>query len=321
MLKVNNLTKKYGDHIAVDNLSFLVEDNQIFGFLGPNGAGKSTTMNIISGCLSATSGTICVNDIDIFSDSKSARRCIGYLPEIPPLYPELNPYEFLDFVAEAKGISSKKTKIMEAMELTGITDMKSRNIGNLSKGFRQRVGLAQAILGDPRLLILDEPTVGLDPQQIIDFRTLLSELGKKTTILFSSHILSEVSAVCSNVLIISNGHFIAQGSTEELLHKANMKNLCTVSVSADDYEAACSAISSLKSVQINSEKCIPDRNIVILTLSDNNYSDICSRVSEAMLTYHCPVVGLEECKVDLEKIYLELTQNNSYEIKPEETEQ
>ncbi len=218
MLEVKDLVKKYGDRIAVDHLSFSVRDHQVFGFLGPNGAGKSTTMNIITGTLSATEGSVIINGFDIFTQSKQARKCIGYLPELPPLYGELTVYEYLNFVAEAKGISKpiRRQKVDEAMARTKVDGVYNRLIINLSKGYRQRVGIAQAILGDPALLILDEPTVGLDPQQLIEIRELICEMSRKSTIILSSHILSEISAVCNEIMIIRSGKFVVQGTPSQL---------------------------------------------------------------------------------------------------------
>lgn len=207
MIEVTNLTKKYGDHIAVDHLSFRVEKGQIYGFLGPNGAGKSTTMNIITGYLAATEGTVTIDGKDIQKDPEEAKRSIGYLPELPPLYVDMTVREYLEFVAELKKVPKKERKqqIDEVMEMTQITDMQQRLIKNLSKGYRQRVGLAQAILGYPEVIILDEPTVGLDPKQIIEIRDLIRKLGENHTVILSSHILSEVSAVCDHIMIIAHG--------------------------------------------------------------------------------------------------------------------
>ena len=205
MIEVSNLTKKYGDHIAVDHLSFRVEKGQIYGFLGPNGAGKSTTMNIITGYLAATEGTVTIDGKDVQKDPEEAKRAIGYLPELPPLYVDMTVREYLDFVAELKKVPKKERKqqIDEVMEMTQITDMQQRLIRNLSKGYRQRVGLAQAILGYPEVIILDEPTVGLDPKQIIEIRDLIRKLGENHTVILSSHILSEVSAVCDHIITLS----------------------------------------------------------------------------------------------------------------------
>jgi ABC-2 type transport system ATP-binding protein len=218
LIEVSNLTKKYGKHEAVKDLSFHVEKGQIYGFLGPNGAGKSTTMNVITGYLCATEGTVTVNGYDTFKEPEKAKAQIGYLPELPPLYPDMTVTEYLKFVAKLKKIakSERKTMIDEAMELTGITDVSSRLIKNLSKGYKQRVGLAQAILGYPEVIILDEPTVGLDPKQIIEIRDLIKKLGEKHTVILSSHILSEVSAVCDQIMIMSHGQLVANDTPDNL---------------------------------------------------------------------------------------------------------
>ena len=207
LIEINHLVKKYGEHVAVDDLTLTVEPGKIYGFLGPNGAGKSTTMNMITGYLGATSGEVKINGHDIFVDPQEAKKCVGYLPEIPPLYTEMTVREYLDFVAELKGLDKKvrKTQTEEIMELTHTKEVSERLIRNLSKGYRQRVGFAQAIMGYPDVIILDEPTVGLDPKQIIEVRELIKELGKKHTVILSSHILTEISAVCDHVFILSKG--------------------------------------------------------------------------------------------------------------------
>ena len=218
MVEVSHLTKKYGDFTAVSDLSFTIENGLIYGFLGPNGAGKSTTMNIMTGCLSATEGEVVIEGHDIFEEPKEAKKCIGYLPEIPPLYPDLTPVEYLEFVARAKGVPSSELdeQIESVMGETGITVYANRPIKNLSKGYKQRVGIAQAIIGHPSLIILDEPTVGLDPKQIIEIRNLIKNLGKKHTVVLSSHILSEVQAICDRVMIISRGKMVAFDALENL---------------------------------------------------------------------------------------------------------
>ena len=218
LIKVRNLVKQYGDHIALDHLSFDIGENEVFGFLGPNGAGKSTTMNIITGYLAPTSGTVEINGHDIIGEPLAAKKLIGYLPELPPVYMDLTPQEYLQFVGEAKGIKRGmlQSEIQRVMEKTHITDVKDRLIKNLSKGYRQRVGMAQAIMGDARIIILDEPTVGLDPMQIIEFREMVRELGKDHTVILSSHILSEVSEVCHKVMIIVKGRLVAIDTPAEL---------------------------------------------------------------------------------------------------------
>ena len=218
MIEVTNLTKRYGTRLALDHLTFQVEENEIFGFLGPNGAGKSTTMNILTGYLAPTEGSVKIGGHDIVVDSVRARELIGYLPELPPVYMDMTPFEYLRFVAEAKGIARERLRgeIQRAMERTGVTDVKDRLIKTLSKGYRQRVGMAQAILGDVRVIIMDEPTVGLDPIQIIEFREMIRELGKDHTVILSSHILSEVSEVCQKIMIIVKGRLAAIDTAENL---------------------------------------------------------------------------------------------------------
>ncbi len=205
MIEVKNLTKKYGNHLAVENLSFRVEKGQIYGFLGPNGAGKSTTMNIMTGYLAPTEGSVTINGFDVMKEPEGAKKCIGYLPEQPPLYMDMTVIEFLRFCAELKKVpkADRADQVAYVMAMTGIEHMANRLIKNLSKGYKQRVGLAQAILGDPEVIILDEPSVGLDPMQIIEIRELIKKLGERHTVILSSHILSEVSAVCDQIMIIA----------------------------------------------------------------------------------------------------------------------
>lgn len=218
MIEAVNLTKRYGTRLALDHLSFRVEENEIFGFLGPNGAGKSTTMNILTGYLAPTEGSVKIGGWDIVEDSVRARELIGYLPELPPVYMDMTPWEYLRFVAEAKGIARERLRgeIQRVMERTGVADVKDRLIKTLSKGYRQRVGMAQAILGDVKVVIMDEPTVGLDPIQIIEFREMIRELGKDHTVILSSHILSEVSEVCQKIMILVKGRLAAIDTAENL---------------------------------------------------------------------------------------------------------
>ena len=218
MIEVSHLTKQYGNHLAVDDVSFTVADGQICGLLGPNGAGKSTIMNIITGYLSATSGRVTVAGHPLPEEADAAKACVGYLPEQPPLYPEMTVQEYLTFAAELKGVkkAERKEQVCRAARRTGLETVLPRLIRSLSKGYKQRVGIAQALLGSPRLIILDEPTVGLDPVQVIEIRKLIRELGRAHTVILSSHILSEVQAVCQQILILSKGHLAAAGSLEEL---------------------------------------------------------------------------------------------------------
>ena len=218
MIEVSHLTKQYGNHLAVDDVSFTVADGQICGLLGPNGAGKSTIMNILTGYLSATSGQVTVAGHPLPEEADAAKACVGYLPEQPPLYPEMTVQEYLTFAAELKGVkkAERKEQVCRAARRTGLETVLPRLIRSLSKGYKQRVGIAQALLGSPRLIILDEPTVGLDPAQVIEIRKLIRELGQAHTVILSSHILSEVQAVCQQILILSKGHLAAAGSLEEL---------------------------------------------------------------------------------------------------------
>ena len=218
MIEVSHLTKKYGGHLAVDDVSFTVEDGQIYGLLGPNGAGKSTIMNILTGYLSATSGQVTVAGHPLPEEADEAKACVGYLPEQPPLYPEMTVGEYLNFVAELKKVprAQRKEQVLRAAQRTGLEKVLPRLIRSLSKGYKQRVGIAQALLGSPKIIILDEPTVGLDPAQVIEMRKLIRELGKAHTVILSSHILSEVQAVCQQVLILSKGKLAASGTLQEL---------------------------------------------------------------------------------------------------------
>ena len=211
-VEVRHLTKQYENHLAIDDISFSIETGKIYGFLGPNGAGKSTTMNIIAGCLAATSGDVLIENHDIFEEQQEAKRHIGYLPELPPLYLDMTPREYLAFVCEIKRVSKaeRAAAINENMRRTGLLDVANRQIGQLSKGYRQRVGIAQALVGNPEVIVLDEPTVGLDPAQIVEIRELVRALGKDHTVLLSSHILSEVSELCDEVLILSKGKLVAR---------------------------------------------------------------------------------------------------------------
>ena len=238
MIEVKHLTKRYGSHTAVSDLSFTVEKGQIYGFLGPNGAGKSTTMNIMTGCLAATSGEVVIGGYDIFQDAAQAKRLIGYLPEQPPLYLDRTPKEYLRFVARAKGIPEKNisAELDRVMTVTGTLDVADRLMKNLSKGYRQRVGIAQAVLGDPEVIILDEPTVGLDPRQITEIRELIRQLGKEHTVILSSHILSEVQQVCTTILILSKGKLVACDTPENLERLFAGKSTVELTVEAAEKE-------------------------------------------------------------------------------------
>lgn len=238
MISVKHLTKYYGEHLAVDDISFDITEGHVYGFLGPNGAGKSTTMNIITGCLSATDGSVLIDGHDIFEEPDTAKRQIGYLPEHPPLYMNESPLEYLKFVGEAKGLrgAQLQAQINEVIEKTGISHVKNRRISTLSKGYKQRVGIAQALLGNPKVIILDEPTVGLDPIQIIEIRDLITSLGKTHTVIFSSHILSEVQAICDRLIMIVHGKLVAFGTPQELQEKLLSSGEITLTTDAHEEE-------------------------------------------------------------------------------------
>ena len=306
MIEIDNLVKKYGEHVAVDHLSLTVEPGKIYGFLGPNGAGKSTTMNIITGYLGATSGTVTINGHDIFKEPEEAKKCVGYLPEIPPLYADMTVLEYLNFVAELKKLqkSLRKRYVEEAMETTGILDVKNRMIRNLSKGYRQRVGFAQAILGYPEIIILDEPTVGLDPKQIIEIRDLIKKLGEKHTVILSSHILTEISAVCDHVFIISKGKLVASDSTKNLLDQMSgaQEIELTVRSEADRAKALLEEIEYVDHADLKDAK---EGSILIRAKSGN---DIREEVFQLMAENHIPVLEMRTVTKSLEDVFLQITQ-------------
>lgn len=306
MIEINNLVKKYGDHVAVDDLSLTVKPGKIYGFLGPNGAGKSTTMNIITGYLGATSGEVKINGHDIFKEPEEAKKCIGYLPEIPPLYVDMTVREYLDFVAELKKLekSLRKRYVEEAMETTGITDVANRMIRNLSKGYRQRVGFAQAILGYPEIIILDEPTVGLDPKQIIEIRELIRKLGEKHTVILSSHILTEISAVCDHVFIISKGKLVASDATENLVSLMSGAQEIEVTVRTDVVEAQkeLTSIAEVSKVEVKNE----DAGELIVYAKKG--ADVREDVFRTLAEKHFAVLEMHTIEKSLEDVFLEITQ-------------
>lgn len=318
MIEVKHLTKKYGDHEAVSDLSFTIEDGQVYGFLGPNGAGKSTTMNIMTGCLAATDGQVTIDGYDIFEDSAKAKALIGYLPEQPPLYLDSTPAEYLDFVARAKGIPAKElnAEIVRVMEQTQITEMKDRLIKHLSKGYRQRVGIAQALLGDPKLIILDEPTVGLDPRQIIEIRELITTLGKDHTVVLSSHILPEVQAVCDNIMIISRGKMVAMGTPETLEDVLAGRTTVTLTAeaSAEEAESILSCLPDDCSVSIkSSDDGENTKTDVVVTSADEDSDAICRQVFFAFAGAGRALLRLSVERASLEDVFIELTEGQPAE--------
>lgn len=310
MIEVENLVKRYGNHVAVDHLSFHVGKGQIYGFLGPNGAGKSTTMNIMTGYLAATEGTVKINGFDVLKQPEEAKKSIGYLPELPPLYVDMTVYEYLKFAAELKKIpkSDREKQIDEVMEMTMITDMKDRLIKNLSKGYKQRVGLAQAILGYPEVIILDEPTVGLDPKQIIEIRDLIRKLGEKHTVILSSHILSEVSAVCDHIMIISHGKLVASDSPEGLQKLQNTKRQLTISIRGEK-EPVQSVISTIKEINTYKVESGKEKGSVEAVIETEVGVDIREELFYALAEKKMPILEMQLTEKSLEDIFLELTQD------------
>ena len=273
VIEVSGLTKRYGKNTAVDHLSFRVKKGQIYGFLGPNGAGKTTTMNMLTGYLAPTEGQIRIDGHDISEEPVEARRCIGYLPEIPPLYLDMTPLEYLRFAAELKGVAKEKreSEVERVMEKTQIQDMQDRLIRHLSKGYRQRVGLAQALLGDPEVLILDEPMVGLDPKQIIEIRELIRSLGKKHTVILSSHILSEITSICDHVMIISHGKLAASDTPENLSHYMKNSDVCELKIrgSREACDQARELLKRVKGLEITASTASLEDVFLELTSSES----------------------------------------------------
>ena len=308
MIEINHLVKKYGRHVAVDDLSLTVEPGKIYGFLGPNGAGKSTTMNIITGYLAATSGEVKINGFDVLKQPEEAKKCVGYLPELPPLYMDMTVKEYLDFVAELKKLekSLRAGYVKEAMKITKTEEVSGRLIRNLSKGYRQRVGFAQAVLGYPEILILDEPTVGLDPKQIIEIRDLIKELGKKHTIILSSHILSEISAVCDHVFIISHGKLVASDSTENLLERMTGAQEIELLVKAEE-DTAETAIREIAQVERCEKTESKEDGAVQLLVTAKKDADVREAIYHTCVEHHMPILEMKAASKSLEDVFLELT--------------
>ena len=308
MIEVKNLVKRYGDHLAVDHLSFQLDKGKIYGFLGPNGAGKSTTMNMMTGYLSATEGEILIQGHDILKEPKEAKKCIGYLPELPPLYMEMTVREYLDFAAELVGLSgkNKRDQVENVMELVKVFDVQQRLIRNLSKGYRQRVGLAQALLGYPDILILDEPMVGLDPQQIIEIRELIRDLAKEHTVILSSHILGEVSELCDEILIISKGKLVASGTPEHLEEMMKGAGRLELLVKGTEREAReiLGGVPGIRQIDCASGR---EEGTVQLTLQPEEGQDIREAVFWAFARGERPLLSLAAARRTLEDVFLEVT--------------
>ena len=311
MIEVRHLTKKYGNNVAVDDISFKVEPGMIYGFLGPNGAGKSTTMNIITGCLAPTEGEVMIGEYSILEEPVEAKRSIGYLPETPPLYTDMTPLEYLRFVAEAKGVRRDHIaeEVEDVMESTGITDMSNRLIKNLSKGYRQRVGIAQAMLGDPEIIILDEPTEGLDPQQRAEIRELIHELGSDRTVILSSHVLSEVQEICDRLIVISHGRLVANDTMENLSRSLQADTTMTLTVKAtrEEVEGVLSSLEGIKSYRIETSSGTE-------TSAKVTYSgdvDLREAVSFAFSDIRRAVISMGIEEENLEEIFLKLTEGDA----------
>ena len=308
VIEVKNLVKRYGDHYAVDHLSFTVEDGQIFGFLGPNGAGKSTTMNIMTGYLAATEGQVLVEGHDISEEPEAARACIGYLPELPPLYPDMTVTEYLQFCAELKKIpkGEREDQLRQVLALTHLEDMSARLIRNLSKGYRQRVGLAQAILGFPKIIILDEPTVGLDPKQVVEIRDLIRHLARDHTVILSSHILSEIRAVCDHVLIIRKGRFVVCDTPENLEAKLSAGDSLelTAKGTPEQVEAVLSHVEGIPSYTLTGQT----DDLSHFALSPEK--DVREELFYAFADAKCPLLEFRARTASLEEVFLDLTDDD-----------
>jgi ABC-2 type transport system ATP-binding protein len=322
MIEVNHLTKKYGNHIAVDDLSFKIEKGKIYGFLGPNGAGKSTTMNMITGYIGATAGEIKIDGHDIYKEPEEAKKCIGYLPELPPVYDAMTVMEYMKFVAELKKIPKelRKTQIEEIMDLVKITDMKDRLIQNLSKGYKQRVGLAQAILGYPELIILDEPTVGLDPKQIIEIRELIRNLSENHTIILSSHILSEVREICDEILIISHGKLVASDTPDNLSKLVTGASQLTLQLQGakEPIEEILSQIDGLEKLKLVTET---EAGIWTYEVTYDAKTEPRAELSFELAKANIAIYAMQLTTKSLEDVFLELTADDTAEKEEKKTKE
>lgn len=312
MIEVKNLCKSYGNKLAVDNISFTANESEILGFLGPNGAGKSTTMNILTGYLSSTSGQALINGIDILEDPVAAKKDIGYLPELPPLYLDMTVMEYLNFVYDLKKCKlPRRSHLAEICGLVKITDVSKRVIRNLSKGYKQRVGLAQALVGNPKVLILDEPTVGLDPKQIIEIRTLIKKLGKNHTVILSSHILSEVQAVCDRIVVIDKGKLVANDTTENLSHNLSADHKLTVQIEGPSKEVKTLLENIPDMVEVHVNRQV-DKTVTEYSLNAREGADVRREVFKRMAERSYPILLMRSSELTLEEIFLKLTTGDFY---------
>ena len=320
MIEVKDLVKKYDNHLAVDHLTFTVPRGQILGFLGPNGAGKSTTMNIITGYISATEGSVSINGHDIYEEPEEAKKSIGYLPEQPPVYMDMTVKEYLGFVAELKAVPKKEreAQVASALAKTGTVDVAKRLIKHLSKGYRQRVGIAQAIIGNPEVIILDEPTVGLDPVQIIEIRDLMKELAKEHTVILSSHILSEISAVCDTVMIINKGRLVVSDTVENLPQHLNAQNSCRVVIKGteDLVKPLMEELEDVKELSLEG-----DGEFVTVTVTSDSQVDLREDIFFACARAGLPIYEMSNVTRNLEDIFLELTRSEEMDAAEETSEE
>ena len=321
MIEVNNLVKRYGNHTAVDHLSFKIEKGKIYGFLGPNGAGKSTTMNMITGYIASTEGTVKIDGHDILEEPEAAKKCIGYLPEQPPVYFDMTVLEYMKFVADLKKIpkDKKANMIEEVMDMVKISDMRNRLIKNLSKGYRQRVGLAEAIMGYPEVIILDEPTVGLDPKQIIEIRNLIKSLGRNHTIILSSHILPEVQAVCERVIVMNNGCLVADGATDTLAHDLSAEHRIIARIDGPESEIlqAIRGMEHIVEVYSLGEK---EKGVFEISIEGEPNYELRRNLFALLTRKGWPLLALRNTDLTLEEVFLQLTSGDASHAAPAEPE-
>ena len=310
MIEVQNLTKRYGSHLAVNDISFTVDEGEVVGFLGPNGAGKSTTMNILTGYLSASSGSAKINGFDILENPNQAKASIGYLPEQPPLYLDMTVREYLDFMYDLKKCKlSRQTHIAEICRLVKIDGVYGRLIKNLSKGYRQRVGVAQALIGNPPVLILDEPTVGLDPNQIIEIRTLIKNLGKHHTVILSSHILQEIEAVCDRIIIINQGQLVADDTAAELTkrYSSDRRLLVRIAGGEEDADALLTRVPGVEQVASLGEK---EPGVFEFAVTPKEGEDVRREISTRLAARNWAIMGMRSMEMTLEDVFVSLTREN-----------
>lgn len=315
MIEVKNLTKRYGSNVALDNVSFKIEEGTIVGFLGPNGAGKSTTMNIITGYLSATEGSVSVMGKSTLDDPNGVKALIGYLPELPPLYLDMTVREYLDFIFDLKKVKlDRRAHIKEICEVTKISNVYGRIIGNLSKGYKQRVGIAQALIGNPPVLILDEPTVGLDPKQIIEIRNLIKNLGKKHTVILSSHILPEVQAVCERILVINNGELVADGAADKLARDLSSDHRLVARIEGPEKEVmhAIRSMEKITDVKSTGEK---EKGVFEFWIDSEENTDVRRNLFMLLARNGWPLLSLRNNDLTLEEVFLQLTSGENNDLK------